>query len=107
MGIICGRPECNEPCHYCGEPCDALAGNPGLWPLGFAHSEDPGVCKWHHARCVTQRLALADEQRVRIAKLESALRTCIARAGAPDPVEACRLVIGTAAEALGNQETSR
>lgn len=33
--------------------------------------------------------------------LRVALRTCIARAGVPDPVEACRLVIGTAENALG------
>jgi hypothetical protein len=36
------------------------------------------------------------------AKLRKALRECIARAGAPDPVEACRLVIRTAEETLGN-----
>lgn len=34
------------------------------------------------------------------AQLRTALRTCIARAGWVDPVEACRLVIRTAEEAL-------
>lgn len=43
---------------------------------------------------------VADAASERIRELESALRTCIARAGAPDPAEACRLVIRTAEEAL-------
>ena len=34
-------------------------------------------------------------------KFRFALTTCIARAGHPDPREACRLVIRTAEEALG------
>lgn len=44
----------------------------------------------------------SDPKDVRIARLECALRACIARAGWPDPVEACRLVIKTASAALGN-----
>jgi hypothetical protein len=36
----------------------------------------------------------------RIAAIETALRACIARAGAPDPSEACRQVIATAQDAL-------
>jgi hypothetical protein len=43
----------------------------------------------------------------RIAQLEAALRTCIARAGVPDPLEACRLVIRTAEEALQKSDTKR
>jgi hypothetical protein len=46
----------DEPCYYCGEPCDALAGNPSLWPLGFPHKDDPGVVKWQHVGCVLARL---------------------------------------------------
>ncbi len=46
----------NEPCYYCGEPCNGLAGDPGLWPLPFCHRDEPGVMKWHHTRCVTRLL---------------------------------------------------
>jgi hypothetical protein len=45
-----------KPCYYCGQPISALAGNPGLWPVALTHSDDPGVAKWHHARCVEARL---------------------------------------------------
>jgi hypothetical protein len=45
-----------QPCYYCGEACNALHGNPGLWPLPFCHRDDPGVTKWHHTSCVTKRL---------------------------------------------------
>lgn len=45
-----------KPCYYCGEPCNDLAGNPGLWSLGFCHADDPGRVKWHHTECVTSRL---------------------------------------------------
>lgn len=44
------------PCYYCGEPTDSLAGNPGLWPLRFPHEDEPGKMKWHHAKCVMQKL---------------------------------------------------
>lgn len=38
------------------------------------------------------------------ARLERALRDCIARAGTPDPVDACRNVIATARAALDGEE---
>src|SRR5688572_707455 len=44
------------PCYYCGEPTSSWAGNPGLWPLLFPHSDEPGVVKSHHISCVTERL---------------------------------------------------
>jgi hypothetical protein len=43
-------------CHYCMEACDALAGNPGRWPVGLCHKDAPGVVKWHHVECVASRL---------------------------------------------------
>jgi hypothetical protein len=49
---------------------------------------------------------LKDDLRAAITRnryLRKALKTCIARAGAPDPVEACRLVIRTAEKALGEE----
>jgi hypothetical protein len=45
-----------KPCHYCGEPVNALAGNPGLWPIVMSHSDEPGVPKIHHMSCVQVRL---------------------------------------------------
>jgi hypothetical protein len=45
-----------SPCYYCKEPCDALAGNPGLWPIPLCHADEPGVVKWHHIGCVSDRL---------------------------------------------------
>ena len=46
----------DEPCYYCGKPCNSLAGDPGEWPVGLCHSDDPGVLKFHHERCVNERL---------------------------------------------------
>lgn len=62
-----------KPCHYCGEPCSSLAGNPGLWPLPFAHREDPGVVKWHHTHCVTRRLDETEQLRLQKTGLEALL----------------------------------
>lgn len=45
-----------EPCYYCQEPCNSLAGNPNLWPIALCHADDPGVVKWHHTGCVSSRL---------------------------------------------------
>lgn len=47
-----------ESCYYCIDPCDALSGDPGSWPIAFPHREDPGVVRYHHSRCVTVRLDL-------------------------------------------------
>ena len=46
----------NQPCYYCGKPCDVYAGNPGMWPLVFCHKDEPGKAKYHHAKCVSRRL---------------------------------------------------
>lgn len=45
----------HEPCYYCGDPCNSLAANPGLWPIYGTHPEEPGVVKWHHVSCVFSR----------------------------------------------------
>ena len=45
-----------EACYYCGEPCKSYAGNPARWPIPLCHRNDPGVVKWHHIGCVTDRL---------------------------------------------------
>lgn len=69
-GLPQGR---GQPCYYCGEPCNDLAGNPGLWSLPFCHRAEPGFVKWHHTRCVTSRLlenATAEQLREALTKLE-------------------------------------
>ena len=45
-----------KPCYYCKEPVNALAGNPGLWPIVMSHRDEPGVPKIHHMSCVQERL---------------------------------------------------
>ena len=45
-----------SPCYYCGEKCNNLTGDPGKWPVGLCHSDEPGVVKWHHSGCVSDRL---------------------------------------------------
>lgn len=47
-----------EQWYFCTELCDSLAGDPGEWPIGFPHKENPGVVRYHHSRCVTVRLDL-------------------------------------------------
>lgn len=46
----------DKPCHYCGEPCNSFAANPSLWPIPLCHADEPGVVKWHHIGCVSERL---------------------------------------------------
>lgn len=46
----------DQPCYYCKQPCNDLAGDPGLWSIPLTHPEEPGVVKWHHIRCVSERL---------------------------------------------------
>ena len=43
-------------CYYCHMPCDAFMGDPGRWPIPLCHADDPGVVRWHHARCIAERL---------------------------------------------------
>ena len=50
-----------QPCYYCGEPCDSLAANPSKWPIGLCHSDEAGKVKWHHEGCIAYRVRIADE----------------------------------------------
>lgn len=54
--LVAGVGGHDEPCYYCGKPCDSLAGNPSKWPIPLCHTDAPGVVKWHHTGCVTERL---------------------------------------------------
>ncbi|MCE7895010.1 MAG: hypothetical protein DYH12_35775 [Sorangiineae bacterium PRO1] len=58
----------DAPCYYCGHPCNTYAGNPGLWPLGFTHADEPGVVKWHHTGCVQGRLRELEKIRAEVAE---------------------------------------
>lgn len=53
------------PCFYCNEITDSFAGNPGRWPLVFAHPDGTGIVKHHHVKCVVDRLNLPTEEQVR------------------------------------------
>ncbi len=45
-----------EKCYYCEKLCNSLSANPGDWPIGLCHRNEPGVVKWHHTRCVSDKL---------------------------------------------------
>ena len=50
----------NAPCCMCGERCDALAANPGLWPLILVpvwRECEPGVAEVHCSNCVHAMMA--------------------------------------------------
>jgi len=69
-----------RPCHYCSEPCNGFAGDPGRWPLGFCQPDGTGIIRWHHTRCVTHRL-------VRLGELEARIATIADEANGPHPVQ--------------------
>jgi len=57
----------DEPCGYCGEPCDDLAGDPGKWSVRLSAGlvgGEPGKARWFHQRCVTERLEKSPTPRV-------------------------------------------
>jgi hypothetical protein len=60
-----------QPCYYCGKPTNDLSANPSDWSVPLCHSDEPGVVKWHHTGCVSERLA-------ENATLRAHLRTCVA-----------------------------
>jgi hypothetical protein len=43
-------------CFYCRAMTNHFAGDPGLWPLRFCQPDGTGIARFHHARCVTDRL---------------------------------------------------
>lgn len=51
----------NQPCHYCGKLCSTFAGDPSEWPVPLSHDDQPGFVRWHHAGCVSARLAALAE----------------------------------------------
>lgn len=66
----------DEPCFYCGENCNSFAGNPSLWPIPLCHRDEPGIVKWHHIGCVTERLvenASEGQLRARLNEIANAL----------------------------------
>jgi hypothetical protein len=57
-------------CHYCNEPVDRWAGNPGKWPLVFCIAGCNGVAKAFHSECVSERLGELEAAKARIEELE-------------------------------------
>ncbi len=43
-------------CPLCSLPCNAMAGNPGLWPIPLPDPDQPGKILYHHMGCVAERL---------------------------------------------------
>ena len=72
----------------------------GLIPPDDYHREMAELEAGQHRQTRIER----DRALARIAELEVALRLCITRAGMADPVEACRLVIMTADDALAGRQ---
>lgn len=64
-------------CYYCGEQTNTLIGDPSMWAMRFCHADDPGVVKYHHTGCVTERLK-------RLERAEEALRQVLAVRGYMD-----------------------
>ena len=66
----------DKPCFDCGRRTNDLSGDPGQWGIPLCHSDHPGVVQWHHAGCVSNRLAERDalkdrlEMAGRVAELE-------------------------------------
>ena len=46
----------DEFCEFCGERCNGFAGNPSEWPIALCHPDGTGIVKWHHERCVSERI---------------------------------------------------
>ena len=47
-------------CVYCGRTCESHAGNPGLWPIRFAHYD--GVVVTHCTDCIALRCEAYDKR---------------------------------------------
>lgn len=60
-----------EPCYYCGENCNSLAGSPNKWPIPLCHVDDPGRVKWHHVGCVSARLVDAPQSLIDKARAQA------------------------------------
>lgn len=51
-----------EPCAFCAKPCDVFAADPGKWPVGLTHPDHTGILRWHHHKCVEERLFKESKQ---------------------------------------------
>ena len=74
-----GRLEHDKTCFDCGRRTNDLSGDPGQWGIPLCHSDHPGVVQWHHAGCVSNRLAERDALKDRLdalpGKIDEMLRT--------------------------------
>lgn len=78
------------PCYYCGKPCNHLAADPGQWPIALCHRDEPGVVKWHHERCVSERLI---ENQPAVSEKPAHVHRCMSCGGkwyCPHPTSDCK-----------------
>jgi hypothetical protein len=52
-----------KPCTICGDPCNALAGNPDKWPVFLPRS---GIPLYYHAGCLAESNAQIREENTRL-----------------------------------------
>lgn len=64
----------DQPCYYCEKQTSDIAGDPGMWSVALCHTDDPGKIKWHHQRCIFERLEQLTALRAREARLVEALK---------------------------------
>lgn len=47
------------PCHFCEENTDSASEDAGLWPVWYAHENNPKAMMAHHMKCVQARLRMS------------------------------------------------
>ena len=73
----------DKPCFDCGGRTNDLSGDPGQWSIPLCHSDHPGVVQWHHAGCVSNRLAERDALKARLDALPGKIYEVLLRYGVP------------------------
>lgn len=65
-----------KPCYYCGKPVNDLSARPSELGIPLCHPDDPGVVKWHHIGCVSERLEQLAETRKDTERLDWIAHRC-------------------------------
>jgi hypothetical protein len=73
-----------QPCYYCGNLCNSLTGRPSLWPIPLCHADEPGLVKWHHIGCVSERLEQNEARGEAIRQIAN---------GCEDPMDVAHIVL--------------
>jgi hypothetical protein len=64
------------PCFYCGKRTSRIAGDPGQWPLIFCQPDGTGFVRYHHTRCVVDRLPDVKPTSQKAAVVADTIRLC-------------------------------